>query len=67
MKFPKTVFVTIDKDTDGSEYLCPWNDVPEKFTWDVEHTRQIRVAGFKIEWSSALNVWDVEAGSHPWK
>ena len=46
---------------------CPWNDVPEKFTWDVEHTRQIRVAGFKIEWSSALNVWDVEAGSHPWK
>ena len=45
---------------------CPWGDVPEKFTWDIEHTKQIRAAGFNIEWSSALKVWDVEAGSRPW-
>ena len=45
---------------------CPWGDVSEKFTWDVQHTAQIRAAGFKITWSSALKVWDVEAGSRPW-
>lgn len=46
---------------------CPWGDVPQVYTWDVEHTKQIRDAGFKIEWSSALRCYDIEAGGRPWK
>ena len=45
---------------------CPWSNVAEQFTWDIRHTGQIRAAGFTIEWSSALKVWDCEAGSRPW-
>ena len=45
---------------------CPWGDVEKVHTWDCVHTKQIRGAGFVIEWSSALKVWDVEAGSRPW-
>ena len=45
---------------------CPWGGVEKVHTWDIEHTAQIRGAGFTIEWSSALKVWDVEAGSRPW-
>ena len=45
---------------------CPWGDVEKVHTWDIEHTAQIRDAGFMIERSSALKVWDVEAGSRPW-
>ena len=45
---------------------CPWGDVPKVFIWDVEHTAQIRDAGFKIEWSDALRCYDAEAGSTPW-
>ncbi len=45
---------------------CPWSNVAEQFTWDIRHTGQIRAAGFKIEWSSALKAWDVENGSRPW-
>ena len=46
--------------------VCPWSDVKEIFEWDVEHTAQIREAGFKIEWSNALRCYDVESGSKPW-
>ena len=42
MKFPKTVFVTIDKDTDGSEYLLAWNDVPENDDDAVAEYRLVR-------------------------
>ena len=42
MKFPKTVFVTIDKDTDGSEYLLAWNDVPEDDAGAVAEYRLVR-------------------------
>lgn len=45
---------------------CPWNGLPEKFIWDVLHTQQIREAGFKIEWTDAIKVWDIEAGARPW-
>ena len=45
---------------------CPWGDVPEVFTWDIEHTGQIRDAGFNIEWSDALRVYDCEMDSKPW-
>jgi len=46
---------------------CPWGDVPKQHTWDIAHTAQIRAAGFKIEWSDALRVYDVESGSTPWR
>ena len=46
---------------------CPWSEVPKHFSWDMEHTEQIRAAGFNIEWNEALRVYDCEAGSHPWK
>lgn len=45
---------------------CPWAAVPRVHTWDVEHTRQIRDAGFSITWSNMLRVWDIEKGSAPW-
>ena len=45
---------------------CPWGNVDEVHTWDVAHTAQIRAAGFKIEWSDALRVYDCEAGATPW-
>ncbi|KKL20454.1 hypothetical protein LCGC14_2455290 [marine sediment metagenome] len=45
---------------------CPWGDVKRSWTWDISHTKQIRDAGFKIEWSSALTVWDCEMDSKPW-
>lgn len=46
---------------------CPWGDVPKQHTWDVAHTAQIRAAGFTIEWSEVLRVYDVESGSTPWR
>ncbi len=45
---------------------CPWGGVEKVHTWDIEHTKQIRDAGFTIEWSDALRVYDCEAGSRPW-
>ena len=45
---------------------CPWGGVEKVHTWDIWHTAQIRNAGFKIEWSDALRVYDCEAGSRPW-
>jgi len=45
---------------------CPWGDVPKQFTWDMEHTAQIRTAGFNIEWTDSLRVWDCESGATPW-
>ena len=45
---------------------CPWGGVEKVHTWDIEHTAQIRDAGFTIEWSDALRVYDCEAGSRPW-
>jgi len=45
---------------------CPWGNVPPVFTWDVEHTKQIQAAGFKIAWD-AFDVYDVEFGAEPWK
>ncbi len=47
---------------------CPWNEAPEQFTWDIAHTAQIRscLPSFNIEWSDALRVYDIEAGSRPW-
>jgi len=46
---------------------CPWNELPEKFIWDVLHTEQIRKAGFKISWTDTIKVWDVEMGAKPWE
>jgi hypothetical protein len=46
---------------------CPWANVPAIRTWDIAHTAQIREAGFNIHWSDSLRVWDVEAGSTPWR
>ena len=45
---------------------CPWGDVPQVHIWDCAHTKQIRDAGFTIEWNDTLRCYDVEAGSHPW-
>ena len=45
---------------------CPWGEVAKIHTWDVAHTMQIRDAGFNIEWSDALRVYDCEAGATPW-
>ena len=45
---------------------CPWGNVKKSWTWDVSHTKQIRDAGFKIEWSDALRCYDIEAGGRPW-
>ncbi len=45
---------------------CPWSAVPAVHQWDREHTKQIREAGFVIQYSDALRCWDVEAGSAPW-
>lgn len=46
---------------------CPWKDVPQVFTLDCEHTKQVRAAGFKIEWASQLRVYDVENSAEPWR
>ena len=46
---------------------CPWNKVDKVFTWDICHTRQIKEAGFKINWTDDIRCWDVENGSEPWK
>jgi len=46
---------------------CPWNMVPHVWTMDIEHTKQIRNAGFKIVHTDAIKVWDCEWGSEPWK
>lgn len=46
---------------------CPWKNVPGVFTLDVEHTKQIRAAGFSIAWSDSLRCWDTENGAEPWK
>jgi len=46
---------------------CPWGDVPPVFTWDIEHTKQIRAAGFNPVWSEDLQLWDCEFESEPWK
>ena len=45
--------------------VCPWSAVPRVHTWDIEHTRQIREAGFTIKRSDA-RAWDIEEGSTPW-
>jgi len=45
---------------------CPWKDVPVKFTMDVEHTNQIRDAGFEIAWTDMIRIWDTEHGATPW-
>ena len=45
---------------------CPWGDVDKVFSWDVQHTAQIREAGFSINWSDALRCYDIEAGARPW-
>ena len=45
---------------------CPWGAVDEVFHWDVVHTSQINMAGYKIEWSDALRCYDCEAGGRPW-
>lgn len=47
--------------------LCPWSQVPPVFTWDIEHTKQIKERGFNIIWSKGYNVYDVEYGSEPWQ
>ena len=47
--------------------LCPWSLVPPVFTWDMEHTKQIRERGFDIVWSEGFAVFDVEYGSEPGK
>lgn len=46
---------------------CPWGQVPEVFTWDIEHTNMIRAAGFEIAWSDPWRVWDVEPMAEPWR
>jgi hypothetical protein len=45
---------------------CPWGNVDTVHTWDIAHTKQIRAAGFKIEWSNALRCYDIEAEGRPW-
>ncbi len=45
---------------------CPWKDVPVQFTLDVEHTKQIKAAGFNVVHTDTVRVWDVEHGSSPW-
>ncbi|KKM68013.1 hypothetical protein LCGC14_1465200 [marine sediment metagenome] len=30
MKFPKTIYVTKDKNSDGSEDLLAWNSIPDE-------------------------------------
>lgn len=46
---------------------CPWSQVPKVFTLDVEHTKQIREAGFTILFTEHIKCWDVEYGAEPWK
>jgi hypothetical protein len=46
---------------------CSWSAVPRVHTWDLQHTRQIREAGFQISWSNVLRVWDIELGGMPWR
>ena len=45
---------------------CPWSYVKKVFAWDIEHTKQIREAGFEIEWRDTLYCYDCEAGAKPW-
>ena len=45
---------------------CPWGAVPKVFTWDIEHTAQIREADFTIDWNGPV-VYDIEYGAHPWR
>ena len=45
---------------------CPWKDVPTVFTLDMEHTKQIQDAGFKVMWTEKVVAWDVEYGATPW-
>ena len=42
MKFPKTLFVTKDKESDGTEYLLAWNHVPENDADTVAEYRLVR-------------------------
>ncbi len=46
---------------------CPWKDVPKVFTWDEEHSKQIKAAQFSTNWSFIHKVYDVEMGATPWK
>ncbi len=46
---------------------APWKNVPAIFTWDIQHTAQIKSLGLSIEWVSTIKAWDVEYGSRPWK
>ena len=46
---------------------CPWKNVPAIFTWDIQHTAQIKSLGLSIEWVSTIRAWDIEFGSKPWE
>ena len=46
---------------------CPWAEVPVVFTMDVEHTKQIRAAGFEIVWDDKFHIYDCEKDATPWK
>ena len=57
MKFPKTVFVTMDKDTDGEEFLLAWNHVPENDADAVAEYRLVRKGKIstqapKVDWKN---------------
>ena len=43
MKFPKTLFVTKDKEGDGEEYLLAWDHVPENDLDRVAEYKLVRV------------------------
>jgi hypothetical protein len=45
---------------------CQWKDVPPSREMDIEHTKQMRAAGFKLVHTDAIKIWDVEAGAKPW-
>lgn len=47
--------------------VCPWSNVSPTFAWDGSHTKQIREAGFLIDWSTENKCWDIEYGSEPWQ
>lgn len=46
---------------------APWANVPKVFTWDVEHTKQLKAAGGVIAWTPLVYTLDVEYGAKPWQ